>query len=132
MNLYLHDVNGKLIRRLTDVDADVEFVAVDPAGKYVYYLSSEISPVEKQLFRVEVKSGKKNRLTTEEGWHNITMSGDCAYFVDNYSSIKVPRNVDLTMNTGKVVRRLQEVENPNKDYNFGEITLGKIKADDGS
>ena len=35
MNLYLHDVNGKLIRRLTDVDADVEFVAVDPAGKYV-------------------------------------------------------------------------------------------------
>ena len=132
MNLYLHDVNGKLIRRLTDVDADVEFVAVDPAGKYVYYLSSEISPVEKQLFRVEVKSGKKNRLTTEEGWHNITMSGDCAYFVDNYSSIKVPRNVDLTVNSGKVVRRLQEVENPNKDYNFGEITLGKIKADDGS
>ena len=132
MNLYLHDVNGKLIRRLTDVDADVEFVAADAAGKYVYYLSSEISPVEKQLFRVEVKSGKKSRLTTEEGWHNITMSGDCAYFIDNYSSIKVPRNVDLTTNAGKVVRRLQEVENPNKDYNFGEITLGKIKADDGS
>ena len=132
MNLYLHDVNGKLIRRLTDVDADVEFVAADVAGKYVYYLSSEISPVEKQLFRVEVKSGKKNRLTTEEGWHNITMSGDCAYFIDNYSSIKVPRNVDLTTNAGKVVRRLQEVENPNKDYNFGEITLGTIKADDGS
>ena len=132
MNLYLHDVNGKLIRRLTDVDADVVFVAADAAGKYVYYLSSEISPVEKQLFRVEVKSGKKNRLTTEEGWHNITMSGDCAYFIDNYSSIKVPRNVDLTTNAGKVVRRLQEVENPNKDYNFGEITLGKIKADDGS
>ncbi len=132
MNLYLHDVNGKLIRRLTDVDADVEFVAADAAGKYVYYLSSEISPVEKQLFRVEVKSGKKNRLTTEEGWHNITMSGDCAYFIDNYSSIKVPRNVDLTTNAGKVVRRLQEVENPNKDYNFGEITLGSIKADDGS
>lgn len=132
MNLYLHDVNGKLIRRLTDVDADVVFVAADATGKYVYYLSSEISPVEKQLFRVEVKSGKKNRLTTEEGWHNITMSGDCAYFIDNYSSIKVPRNVDLTTKAGKVVRRLQEVENPNKDYNFGEITLGTIKADDGS
>ena len=132
MNLYLHDVNGKLIRRLTDVDADVVFVAADAAGKYVYYLSSEISPVEKQLFRVEVKSGKKSRLTTEEGWHNITMSGDCAYFIDNYSSIKVPRNVDLATNAGKVVRRLQEVENPNKDYNFGEITLGTIKADDGS
>ncbi len=131
-NLYLHDVSGKLIKRLTNVDADVSFVAMDPVGKYVYYLSSEVSPVEKQLFRVDVKSGKKTRLTTEEGWHNINMSGDCNYFIDNYSSVKVPRNVDLFTSNGKMVRQIQSVENPNKDYNFGEITLGTIKADDGS
>lgn len=131
-NLYLHDVNGKLIKRLTNVDADVSFVAMDPVGKYVYYLSSEVSPVEKQLFRVDVKSGKKTRLTTEEGWHNISMSGDCSYFIDNYSSVKVPRNVDLFTSNGKMVRQIQSIENPNKDYNFGEITLGTIKADDGS
>jgi xaa-pro dipeptidyl-peptidase len=131
-NLYLYDVNGKLIKRLTDVDADVAYVDMDRAGKYVYYLSSEVSPVEKQLFRVDVKSGKKARLTPEEGWHNISMSGDCSYFIDNYSSVKVPRNVDLATNNGKVVRRIQEVENPNKNYNYGEVTLGSIKADDGS
>lgn len=131
-NLYLYDVNGKLIKRLTDVDADVAYVDMDRAGKYVYYLSSEVSPVEKQLFRVDVKSGKKARLTPEEGWHNISMSGDCSYFIDNYSNVKVPRNVDLATNNGKVVRRIQEVENPNKNYNYGEVTLGSIKADDGS
>ena len=131
-NLYLYDVNGKLIKRLTDVDADVAYVDMDRAGKYVYYLSSEVSPVEKQLFRVDVKSGKKARLSPEEGWHNISMSGDCSYFIDNYSSVKVPRNVDLATNNGKVVRRIQEVENPNKNYNYGEVTLGSIKADDGS
>lgn len=131
-NLYLYDVNGKLIKRLTDVDADVAYVDMDRAGKYVYYLSSEVSPVEKQLFRVDVKSGKKARLTPEEGWHNISMSGDCSYFIDNYSSVKVPRNVDLATSNGKVVRRIQEVENPNKNYNYGEVTLGSIKADDGS
>ena len=131
-NLYLHDVSGKLVKRLTNVDADVSFVGMDPAGKYLYYLSSEVSPVEKQLFRVDVKSGKKTRLTTEEGWHNISMSGDCNYFIDNYSSVKVPRNVDLFTSNGKMVRQIQSVENPNKNYNFGEITLGTIKADDGS
>ncbi|MCB6970726.1 MULTISPECIES: S9 family peptidase [Butyricimonas] len=130
-NLYLYDVNGKLIKRLTDVDADVAYAGMDRAGKYVYYLSSEVSPVEKQLFRVDVKSGKKTRLTPEEGWHTITMSGDCSYFIDSYSSVKTPRNVDLATNSGKVVRRVQEVENPNKDYNWGEVTLGSIKADDG-
>ena len=131
-NLYLYDVNGKLIKRLTDVDADVAYAGMDRAGKYVYYLSSEVSPVEKQLFRVDVKSGKKTRLTPEEGWHTLTMSGDCSYFIDSYSSVKTPRNVDLATNSGKVVRRVQEVENPNKDYNWGEVTLGSIKADDGS
>ena len=131
-NLYLYDVNGKLIKRLTDVDADVAYAGMDRVGKYVYYLSSEVSPVEKQLFRVDVKSGKKTRLTPEEGWHTITMSGDCSYFIDSYSSVKTPRNVDLATNSGKVVRRVQEVENPNKDYNWGEVTLGSIKADDGS
>ena len=130
-NLYLYDVNGKLIKRLTDVDADVAYAGMDRAGKYVYYLSSEVSPAEKQLFRVDVKSGKKTRLTPEEGWHTSTMSGDCSYFIDSYSSVKTPRNVDLATNSGKVVRRVQEVENPKKDYNWGEVTLGSIKADDG-
>lgn len=99
-NLYLHDGNGKLLKRLTPVEADVEFVAMDKAGKYAYYLSSEISPVEKQLFRVDLKSGKRSRLTSAEGWHMINMSSDCSYFVDNYSSQYVPRVIDLVANNG--------------------------------
>ncbi|PXZ43846.1 S9 family peptidase [Sanguibacteroides justesenii] len=131
-NLYLHDGDGKLLKRLTPVEADVEFVAMDKAGKYAYYLSSEISPVEKQLFRVDLKSGKRSRLTSAEGWHMINMSSDCSYFVDNYSSQYVPRVIDLVANNGKQVRRILTAENPVKDYKFGDITLGKIKAADGS
>ena len=131
-NLYLHDGDGKLLKRLTPVEADVEFVATDKAGKYAYYLSSEISPVEKQLFRVDLKSGKRSRLTSAEGWHMINMSSDCSYFVDNYSNQYVPRVIDLVANNGKQVRRILTAENPVKDYKFGDITLGKIKAADGS
>ena len=127
-NLYLHDGNGKLLKRLTPVEADVEFVAMDKAGKYAYYLSSEISPVEKQLFRADLKSGKRSRLTSAEGWHMINMSSDCSYFVDNYSSQYVPRVIDLVANNGKQVRRILTAENPVKDYKFGDITLGKIKS----
>ena len=31
-----------------------------------------------------MKSGKKTRLTHAEGWHNVRMSRDLKYFVDNY------------------------------------------------
>lgn len=129
-NLYVVDANtGKIQKRLTDVDADVEMVGQD--GKYVYYTSAEISPVENHLFRVDLKSGKKMRLTREEGWHKITMSQDMKYFVDNYSSLNVPRVIQLVQNDGKSVKELLKAENPTKDYNFGEITMGTVKTADG-
>lgn len=129
-NLYLVDVlHGKILKRLTEVEADVEMLGQD--GKYIYYTSAEVSPVENHLFRVEVKSGKKERLTAAEGWHKISLSSDCAYFVDNYSSLKVPRVIDLVQNNGKKIRELLKAEDPTKDYNFGEITLGTVKTADG-
>ena len=51
-NLYLCDTLGT-VRRLTAVDADVEYLAND--GRFVYYTSAEVSPVENHLFRIEIK-----------------------------------------------------------------------------
>ena len=104
-SLYLCEAaTGKVLKRLTDVNADVEMVGQD--DKFVYYTSAEVSPVDNHLFRVEVKSGKKTRLTQAEGWHKVTMSGDMKYFVDNYSSLKVPRVILLVQNDGKKVKEL--------------------------
>ena len=129
-NLYLVEaVTGKILKRLTNVDADVVFIGQD--AKYVYYTSAEVSPIDNHLFRVDVKSGKKTQLTKVEGWHNINMSRDKKYFVDNYSSLRVPRVINLVQNDGKIVKELLKAENPVKDYNFGEITMGTVKTADG-
>lgn len=129
-NLYLVEaVTGKILKRLTNVDADVEFIGQD--AKYVYYTSAEVSPIDNHLFRVDVKSEKKTQLTKVEGWHNINMSRDKKYFVDNYSSLRVPRVINLVQNDGKIVKELLKAENPVKDYNFGEITMGTVKTADG-
>lgn len=129
-NLYLVDANtGKIQKRITDVNADVEMVGQD--GKYIYYTSAEVSPVDNHLFRVDMKTGKKAQLTKAEGWHRVTMSGDMKYFIDNYSSLNVPRVINLVQNDGKVVKELLNAENPTKDYNYGEITMGTVKTADG-
>ena len=57
-NLYLCDTLGT-VRRLTAVDADVEYL--DNDGRFVYYTSAEVSPVENHLFRIEVKMPKGSR-----------------------------------------------------------------------
>ena len=141
-NLYLCDLNGG-ITRLTATDADVEYL--DNDGKYVYYTSAEVSPVEKHLFRIgikvgktqaskgiaAVKAGKPERLTTEAGWHDITMSPDCAHFVDSWSSLSVPRVIDLCSADGKTVSNLLTADDPTLDYAYTEISLGTVKSADG-
>ena len=137
-NLYLCDNSGN-IRRLTAVDADVHYIAND--GRYVYYTSAEVSPVENHLFRIEIKNlkkgiakaafGKPQQLTTESGWHTISMSPDCTEFVDSWSNLSTPRVVDLCSADGKTIRNLLTAEDPTMDYAYTEISLGTIKSADG-
>ena len=137
-NLYLCDNDGN-VRRLTATDADVEYIAND--GRYVYYTSAEVSPVDNHLFRIEIKGLKKGvvkstfgtpqRLTTESGWHTISMSPDCKYFTDSWSNLTTPRVIDLCTADGKTVRNLLTAEDPTMDYAYTEISLGTVKSADG-
>jgi dipeptidyl-peptidase-4 len=132
LSLYLHDAaDGKLIKRLTPAAADVKFLAVDKTGKNLYYLSAEVSPVEEHLFQMNLKTGKSVRLTSGEGWHGISMSGDCSRFIDSYSSLNVPRIIEITDVVKKKTRQIFAAKNPFEGYSTGEVTLGTLKADDG-
>ena len=137
-NLYLCDNEGN-IRRLTSVDADVKYAGND--GRYVYYTSAEVSPVENHLFRIEIKNlkkgvakasfGKPQRLTFAEGWHSIDLSPDFKYFIDSYSSLCTPRVVNLCTTEGKILENLLTAEDPTLDYAYTEISLGTVKSADG-
>ena len=137
-NLYLCDTEGN-IRRLTETDADVQYVAND--GKYVWYTSAEISPIENHLFRISVKTspkglskakfGKPEQLTVAEGWHNIEMSPDLTQYVDCWSNLTTPRVADLCSSDGKVIRNILTADDPTLDYAYTEISLGTVKSADG-
>ena len=127
-NLYLCDLDGN-VERLTRVDADVEYIGND--GKKVFYTSAEVSPAENHFFSIGLKSGKTMRLTEAEGWHNISLSPDCSRFLDNYSSINVPKVIDIADISGKERVNLLTAANPVKDFAFCELSLGTIRSADG-
>lgn len=142
-NLYLCDMAGN-VRRLTCTDADVEYIGND--GKYVWYTSAEVSPVENHLFRISlripssaaskgvaaVKFGKPERLTDAEGWHEIAMNGDCTMYTDSWSSLCTPRVTNLCTSDGKVAENLLTAEDPTLDYAYTEISLGTVRSADGA
>ena len=128
-NLYLHTLSKGTTKRLTVVDADVEYVAHN--DKSVFYYSAEVSPVEQHLFSLPLRGGKARQLTRGEGWHNCTISHDGKHFSDNYSSLNVPRVVAVGSTDGKFYREVFRAEDPSKGFNYSTIELGSVKSADG-
>lgn len=63
-HLYLYNVNGQLVRQITKGNWDVStFLGYDEKNDLLFYLSSEVSPLEKHLYSITSKGKNKNRLT---------------------------------------------------------------------
>lgn len=134
-NLYLCDTLGS-VTRLTRTDADVKYVAND--GRFVYYSSAEVSPVENHLFRVELKRrrghiepGKVTRLTFAEGWHEVLMDEDCSSFIDRWSSLCNPGTIQRVSCDGLKRETISQAADPTLDWAFTEIELGTVPSADG-
>ncbi len=131
-HLYLYTISKGLVQQLTRGEFVItDFNGFSPNGKYIYYRSTEVSPLERHCYQMELKSGKVTQITKEHGTHDIVPSGSGRYFLDLYNSTDVPYNVDIQDRNGKFVRRLHEAENPLKDYRIGKTEIGTLKADDG-
>ena len=129
-NLYLVDTLGKKVQRITKVDADVEYVGND--GKYVYYTSAEVSPIENHLFKADLKKGKAVNLTPERGWHGIIMDQDCKWFNDYYSNTSTPVRLLIRSTSGKTTQVIYEGGDPLEEYASCKVEVGTVPSADGA
>jgi dipeptidyl-peptidase-4 len=131
-HLYLYTISKSQVKQLTQGEFVItDFNGFSKDGSKIYYRSTEVSPLERHCYMMDIKSGKVTKLTKEHGTHDVTPSTNGKYFIDVYSSTDVPLNIDMQDRNGKFVCRLHEAENPLKNYNIGETTLGTLKAKDG-
>ncbi len=69
-HLYLYDVGGKLLKQLTHGDWEVESLdGVDEGDQFVYFTSTQKSPIERQIYRVSFQGEAPAPLTTLPGTH---------------------------------------------------------------
>ena len=131
-HLYLYTISKGTVKQLTKGNFVItDFGGFIKNGKYIYYTSTEVSPLERHCYVMELKSGNITKITKEHGTHDIVPSFDGKYFLDFYNSTDVPYNVDVMNAKAKFVNRLHEAENPLKNYNIGATELGTLKAEDG-
>ena len=128
-NLYLVDTLGRKVQRITKVDADVDYIGND--GKYVYYTSAEVSPIENHLFKADLKKGKAVNLTPERGWHSIIMDPDLKWFNDYYSNTSTPVRLLIRSTSGKTTKVLYEGGDPLEGYASCKVEVGTVPSADG-
>lgn len=130
-HLYLYDINGKLIKQLTSGNWVVtEMKGFDNPAKGIFYNSTETSPIQEHLYYVDLKSGKRQRITTERGVHNSRISSDGKYVITTWNNLETPPVSTLINIKSKKSRELHRAINPLAQYNLGKMTISTIKAAD--
>ena len=131
-HLYLYTAEGALIKQLTQGDWVVtDVLGFDSAGQNLFYVSTEVSPLERHLYKLNLQTGKRIQLTTEAGVHHTQVSASGTYFIDSYSSQNNPRTIAIAPTRKGKATELLAVNNPFTKHDVPTIKLGTIKAADG-
>ena len=142
-HLYLFDTSGKQIKQLTTG----KWVVIDLMGfnaktKEAIILSTEASPIQNNLYAVNLQTGARRLLdngkgchantTGEGGSHKIALSSSGQWILDSYTEPTVPRNIDIVNVASAKATRYFTADNPWKGYTVPEYSCGTIKAADGT
>jgi dipeptidyl aminopeptidase/acylaminoacyl peptidase len=109
-----------------------DLIGADPKVQRLYYISTEASPLEDNLYSVALNGKGKKRLTAEAGMHSIIMKPDYTAFYDVCRSHAIPRRSQLVRLSDLHKSVLLEAPDPFAGCRVPEITVGTIKAADGT
>ena len=142
-HLYLFDTSGKQIKQLTTG----KWIVIDLMGfnaktKEAIILSTEASPIQNNLYAVNLQTGARRLLdngkgchantTGEGGSHKIALSSSGQWILDSYTEPTIPRNIDIVNVASAKATRYFTADNPWKGYTVPEYSCGTIKAADGT
>ncbi len=132
-HLYLYNSDGTLVKQLTKGNWEVlEVKGFDDKGDNLFFVSTKVSPVSKNLSEVNVKSGKIKNITESNNLHNTQVSEDGSYVLDNASTPQNPRTIQLIETKTSKSKTLLQANNPLVKYAQGELNIFTIKNSDGA
>ncbi len=131
-HIYKYNTKGKLVQQITKGEWEVtRILGFDEKEKHVFIEGTLDSPLENHIYKVGIKTGKIEKLTSDEGIHNGLLSPQAGFIIDKWNATAVPQKTDLISTKGEFVRNLQTAQDPLENYNLGENTLVTLKTVDG-
>lgn len=132
--IYLYDLEGNLVRQLTDYQLPVSRIAdIDEENGWVYFSGRENRGMDSYFYRVKLDGTGFTKLTKEPGGHSVSISPGAKYYVDSFSSFQTPRRVSLHHADGRKIKDLGNsvITQDFKDLKLIEPEMFTFKSADG-
>jgi dipeptidyl-peptidase-4 len=133
-HLYLYNLDGTDVKRLTSGEWEVrDLLAVDEKAGKVYFTSTEASPLERQLYVVNLDGGTRMPLTKTAGTHGISMSPAADYYLDTHSSMTSPPRTTLHRADGTETGVFRDADRRVlEEYDLVQGEIHKVTSADGA
>lgn len=129
--IYLYDMNGTLVRKLTNGNWDVMKVyGYNPKHKEVFFQAAKTSPLDRDIYAVSL-SGKLRTISQKEGTNDAMFSKTYDYFINVWSNANTPPYITVNNHKGKVIRVLESNEQVVKrmqNYAMSPETFFQLKS----
>ena len=123
-HLYLYDVNGAMLKQLTKGEWEVlEVKGFDDKGERLFYASTQESPIGRNTYSLNLKTGAIKRLTQGPGAHGTQVSTSGNAMIDNVSTTDNPRTVQVVDLTSGKTKVLLNAANPLSEYELGKLDI---------
>lgn len=133
-HIYLYDKEGKMKKQITKGNWMVnEIVGFNDKGNMVYFYATKDSPLDRNLYSVDLNTLSITRLTPNSGYHTVSINSKGTLFADSYSNYdSTPHRSVILNDKHKVVKELDFSNDPFKEMNEPTITIDTLHAEDGT
>jgi len=108
-HIYHYDMKGKLVKQITKGNYDVtKFYGVDEKNGLLYYQSAEVSPMDRNVYVVDLQGKNRKNLTPEKGTNSAQFSKTFDYFVSTHNSLNSPNVYKVCDRNGKEIRMIED------------------------
>jgi len=132
-HIYLFQMNGKERRQITKGKWEVtNFYGYDDKNKILYYQSNEESPLEKDIYRINIWGKSKQKLTNSKGTNNGSFSNNYAYFINTHSDANTPNTISLYNQKGdkkRIIKNSQKLRDTLSNYDLTKKEFFNFKTD---
>ena len=138
-HLYLYSFNkenplaadARLEKQLTSGDFEVLGVeGVNEGAGTVYFSCNKDDPRERQLYSVKLDGTGLNRISREDGTHEVKFADDAKHYLDIYSALMIPPQLSVCSTNG-VCQKFWESRSVD-EYGLLPPKFLEFKADDGT